>query len=107
MNIDNDKSKCELCGISCKTTKHHLIPQLKCKNKYKEIKDDPLNIIWVCRSCHDQIHACFSESQLRDLYNTKKKLLESDEMKKYISWKIKHPDFKGHSKMSNNRRNIK
>lgn len=102
--MKDDVERCELCGIESDLTKHHLIPQLKCKNKYKEVKEDPSNLLWICRSCHDQIHACFTESQLRDIYNTKEKLLESDEMKKYIAWKVKHPNFKGHSKMSNSKR---
>ena len=96
---------CELCG--CNTddiSDHHLIPRLKCKNKYKELKNDKGNILKICRSCHDQIHALFSESELRDLYNTKEKILESAEMQKFINWKKKHPDFKGHAKMGNRRR---
>ena len=95
---------CELCGCVCECTKHHLVPKVRAKNKYKEIKEDPSNIIWICRSCHDQIHALFSENELRDLYNTKDKLLESEEMQKFIKWKKKHPDFNGHSKMSNKRK---
>ena len=39
------KAKCQMCGIECELTKHHLIPQVKCKNKYKEIKNEDSNII--------------------------------------------------------------
>ena len=95
---------CELCGCDADLTVHHLVPKIKAKNKYREIKDDPSNLIWICRSCHDQIHAIFDNTQLRDIYNTKDKLLSSDEMQKFIKWKIKHPEFKGHSKMSNERK---
>ena len=95
---------CELCGCDADLTAHHLIPKVKAKNKYREIKDDPSNLIWICRSCHDQIHAIFDNTQLRDIYNTKDKLLSSNEMQKFIKWKIKHPEFKGHSKMSNERK---
>ena len=96
--------KCELCGIECELTKHHCVPQVRCKNKYKEIKEDPSNLIWICRQCHDQVHACFSENELRDLYNSKEKLMSTPEMQKFISWRQKHPDFNGHSKMSNSRK---
>ena len=99
-----DIGTCSLCGAEEKLTKHHLIPQVRAKNKYKEVKDDPSNWLWICRSCHDQLHAVFTETQLRDNYNTKEKLLESDEMTKFIAWKRKHPGFKGHSKMSNSKR---
>ena len=100
----NDHFRCELCGIECECTKHHLCPQLKCKNKYKKLKDDDSNIIWICRQCHDAIHANWNESTLRDLYNTKEKLLDAPEMKKFIAWRQKHPGFDGHSKMSNKRK---
>jgi hypothetical protein len=96
--------KCELCGIKCNLTKHHLIPQLKCKNKYKDIKEDSNNLLWICDSCHGTIHATFSENELRDLYNTKEKLLSTYEIKKYVDWKMKHPNFNGHSKMNNRRK---
>lgn len=95
---------CALCGAEKKLTRHHLIPKVRAKNKYKEIKEDPSNLLWICRSCHDQIHSLWDESTLRDLYNTKEKLLAAPEMQKFISWKRKHPDFTGHSKMSNARR---
>jgi hypothetical protein len=96
--------KCELCEIECDCTRHHLVPKLKAKNKYKEIKDDPTNILYVCRSCHDQIHSLFTETELRDLYFTKSLLLENDEFRKFVEWKKKHPNFTGHSKMSNRKR---
>lgn len=103
-NQQNNREYCELCGVECECTKHHLIPQSRIRNKYKDIKEDPSNLIWICRSCHDHIHSTFDNTQLRDIYNTKEKLLESEEMQKFIKWKIKHPDFKGHSKMSNERK---
>ena len=101
---DSHQEVCELCGLPCEITAHHLIPKSQTRNKYKEIKEDPSNLLWVCRSCHDQIHSLWDNTQLRDLYNTKEKLLFAPEMQKFIAWKRKHPDFTGHSKMSNARR---
>ena len=101
---DSHQELCELCGLPCETTAHHLIPKSRIRNKYKDIKEDSSNLIWICRSCHDQIHSLWDESTLRDLYNTKDKLLAAPEMQKFIAWKRKHPDFTGHSKMSNARR---
>ena len=97
--------KCELCQCEIdKLTIHHLIPKSRIKNKYKDIKDDPTNTLYVCRSCHDQIHSLFSESELRDLYFTKDLLLGNDEFRKFVEWKKNHPNFTGHSKMSNRRK---
>lgn len=100
----NIPEKCELCGCECEVTKHHLVPKLKAKNKYKEIKDDPSNWLWICRPCHDLIHSQFSESELRDLYNTRESLLAAPEIEKFVKWRRKHPDFSGHAKMGNRRR---
>ena len=100
-----EKGVCQICGLECELTKHHLVPQVKCKNKYKEIKNDDSNIIWICRQCHDAIHANFSESELKYSYSTLESLLESDQIKSFASWRRKHPDFKGSAKMSNARKN--
>ena len=99
-----NEQQCELCGVECECTRHHLIPKLKAKNKYKDIKNDDSNIILICHSCHDFIHATFSENELRDLYCTKEKLMSSNDVQKFIAWKRKHPNFKGHSKMGNCRK---
>lgn len=98
------RGTCETCGCEADLTKHHLVPVLKAKNKYKEIKEDPSNHIWICRQCHDQIHACYTESELRDLYFTKDRLMEAPKFRKFVEWRRKHPDFSGHSKMSNDRK---
>lgn len=104
-NQKKEKKTCELCGLECEPTKHHLVPKLKSKRgKYRELKEDSSNLLWICRSCHDQIHSLWNETTLRDLYSTREKLLAAPEMQKFIAWKRKHPDFIGHSKMSNARR---
>jgi len=102
--MKNEIGKCELCGCECKLTLHHLIPQLKCKNKYKQNKNDDSNHIMICRQCHDQIHALHDETDLRDNFNTLEKLLQDEELMKFVNWRKKHPDFNGHSKMSNKRK---
>lgn len=100
-------SKCELCEFDCELSKHHLVPQSKAKNKYKEIKEDPSNLLWICRSCHDQIHAMFNNNELRDMYFTKDLLMSNENFRKFVEWKKKHPNFDGHSKLSNRRKNGK
>ena len=98
------KGKCETCGCEAELTVHHLVPVVRCKNRYRAAKDDPSNRIMICRPCHDQIHACYGESELRDLYPTKELLMEAPEFRKFVEWRRRHPDFSGHSKMSNSRR---
>lgn len=95
---------CELCGCSAKLTKHHLVPKVKAKNKYKGAKNDESNFIWICRPCHDQVHALWDENELRDSFSTKDKIMTAPEMAKFIAWRMRHPEFDGHSKMSNRRK---
>jgi len=92
---------CETCGCVVELTKHHLIPQVVCRNKYKKAKNDSDNFAWICRTCHDQIHALFSEQELRDRFNTVESLLSDERFAKFVSWKKRHPDFSGSSKLSN------
>lgn len=103
--MSDSPKKCELCGCECDLTKHHLIPVSRCKNRYKDIKgDDDSNVIWICRQCHDHIHATHDNSYLRDFLNTKELLLKDDNIRKFVEWRRKHPDFKGHAKMSKGRK---
>lgn len=98
--------KCELCGVETDLTKHHLVPQSVSRSgKYpKSLKTDEGNFLMVCNECHGQIHALFSNQQLRDLYYTKELLLGSDGFGKFVMWRRKHPEFTGSSKMASGRR---
>ena len=100
----NVPAKCELCGLECKPTLHHLIPVSKSRHKNKYLKTDEGNFLWICTECHSQIHALFSNYELKELYNTKEKLMEEPRMRKFIEWRMKHAEFSGSSKMSNDRK---
>jgi len=100
------KGNCELCGLELELTKHHLIPQRVSRStKYsKDLKTDESNFLWICGECHGQIHALYTEQELRDFYSTKEALLASEKFGKFVKWRMKHPNFKGSSKMSNDKR---
>ena len=102
--MKKDEGVCETCGCIAPLTRHHLVPQSRTKNGYKDLKDDPSNVIMICRPCHDAIHAAYDETELRNLYPTKEKLMAAPEFVKFIAWRRKHPEFKGSSKMGNRRR---
>lgn len=102
--MGNEPTKCELCGLECKPTLHHLIPQSQSRHKNKYLKTDEGNFLWICTECHSQIHALFSNFELKELYNTKEKLMEEPRMRKFVEWRMKHPEFSGSSKMSNDRK---
>lgn len=102
--MNKENNKCQICGCNTDLTIHHLRPQSKCKNKYKQIKDDPTNHILICRQCHDSIHSLFTNNELRDMYDTLDKLMNAPDFAKFVNWRKKHLDFDGHSKMSNRRK---
>ena len=100
-----DIGTCSLCGAEEKLTKHHLIPQVRAKNKYKEVKEDPSNIAWICETCHRTIHAYYTENELRDSYASIAALKGAAKFSSYLKWRAKHLDEKVKpTKMANRRR---
>ncbi|MFD6210081.1 MULTISPECIES: HNH endonuclease [unclassified Peribacillus] len=78
------KGTCELCNRDeIELTIHHLTP--------REEGGIHLPIAYLCKSCHKQIHALYSNRELSiRLYNVV--LLKDDEsLKKYVKWIKKQP----------------
>lgn len=102
-----NNGECQICGFRGKVEKHHLVPRVKChSSKYgKNLKTDRENVAFLCRQCHDQIHAMFSNNDLRDGYRTIRDLLGNERFAEYVQWRKKHLgyDFSG-TKMSNKRK---
>jgi hypothetical protein len=55
---------------------HHLRPERRA--------DSP--VVTLCRPCHDQIHAVFTNDELRDEYDTVERLRAADRLSGYLSW---------------------
>lgn len=102
--MTTESDTCELCGLKCKTTKHHLIPQQVSRHKNKYLKTDESNFLWICRECHSQIHAMFTNHELKESYCTKDALLGNERFHAFVDWRRKHPDFSGSAKMSRGRK---
>lgn len=89
------KDKCELCGSEeDELNFHHLIPRTLHSNKYFKKKYDKEYMKThgadLCKwACHRQIHRFISEKDMGLTYNTIEKLLEHEEVKKYIDWRKK------------------
>jgi len=91
---------CELCGREVGfLTRHHLIPRTRHSNK--RIKRDfkrvevKHRIAWLCRPCHDHVHALFLEKTLEREFNTLESLALHPEVKKFLGWiRKKPPDFR-------------
>ena len=95
---------CEICGSPDDLTVHHLVPQQVSRHKNKYLKTEESNFLRICQECHSQIHALYTNQELKELYYTKELLLAADKFKKYVDWKLKHPNFKGSSKMSRDKK---
>ncbi len=75
---------CELCSRTVSIiTKHHLIPKEKGGNKYKTI--------CLCITCHKQIHALFTNTELATLYNSIETLKNNERIIKFLNFVQKLP----------------
>jgi len=74
---------------------HHLIPRT-----FKGKHTIPLHKI-----CHAKIHATFSERELSHYYHTPERILENEEMKKFVLWVSKKPtDYYNKNEQTRNRK---
>jgi ribosome-binding protein aMBF1 (putative translation factor) len=91
MKMNTKPKTCELCGREVPLTRHHSIPKQKRGKKGA--------VIYLCVPCHKQIHALFTNSELKKL-NTVEKLKEDARVQKWIVWvRKKNPtDVKYHGK---------
>jgi len=68
---------CRICGrTTAKVYRHHVVPKVK-GGKHN-------GTIECCRTCLRQIHMLFSETELAKM--TLGKVLNTEDMKKYITW---------------------
>ena len=83
---EKEEDICPLCKrpLGNDHNKHHLIPKTF---KGKETID-------LHRICHNKIHSVFTERELKRYYHTIERLLENEEIQKFVKWlQNKHPDF--------------
>lgn len=84
----SNEELCPLCGrpLAEPITKHHLIPLSK---GGKHTPTVPMHKI-----CHDKIHATFPESELKRYYHTPERILENEDIQKFVKWlSKKNPEF--------------
>jgi len=85
------KNKCPICGreYGGEMQDHHLKP-VTFKSRTKEVHD-PGNFVHIHKVCHQKIHATFSEHDLFQYYHTVERLLENEDMQKFVKWINKKP----------------
>jgi hypothetical protein len=87
MNASDD-DLCPLCGRILidgpSVNAHHLVPR----------SHRGRDTVRMHRICHAKIHAVFSERELAQYYHTAERLLESEEIRKFVNWvRKKDPQF--------------
>ena len=55
---------------------HHLIPENRAESPTVDL----------CRPCHNQIHAVFTNAELRNSYHTIETLRNAERLSEYIDW---------------------
>lgn len=76
--------KCPICDRELgdiNVDEHHLIP--------KTFKGT--NTITLHRICHTKLHSAITEREMQHYYNTVDRLLEHEEIQKFIQWVSKKP----------------
>jgi hypothetical protein len=74
---------------------HHMVP------KSHRGRDT----VTMHRICHSKIHSVFSERELAIYYHTIERLLEREEIRKFVSWvRKKHPEYFDRNRKPSHRR---
>lgn len=75
----NAETKCCICSRPLGerlVEEHHLIPRT-----FKGRIQVPIH-----KMCHQKVHATFSERELANYYHTTPRLLEHEQIQKYVQW---------------------
>lgn len=76
---------CELCErVVDSVTVHHLFPKSQGRRAGRKIYQLPT--VQVCRACHRQLHALFSNKDLARELDSLEKLKAHPAMEKFLSW---------------------
>ena len=83
-----DLPACPLCGRALvpgpTINEHHMVPR----------SHRGRDTVTMHRICHGKIHTVFSERELAAYYHTVERLLEHEEMRKFVNWvRKKDPEY--------------
>lgn len=82
---------------------HHLVPKTH-SNRNKRVHEKD-NLVLIHKVCHSKIHHTFTETELLNYYNSIDRLVEHEEMQKFIKWvSKKDPEFMDKNKDTKNRK---
>jgi 5-methylcytosine-specific restriction endonuclease McrA len=85
---------CALCGREEQLTRHHLVPRTRHHNKRNKrefSRAEVMETVGLCRPCHRQIHALFTEKELERTWNSIEKLRAEPRVQAFIAWIAEKP----------------
>jgi hypothetical protein len=68
---------------------HHLLP-ITYRTRTKKVHQEN-NLIKLHKQCHSKLHATIDEKSMLDYYHTIDRILEHEEIQKFIKWIQKFP----------------
>ena len=74
-----ESESCPICRheyARAELTKHHLVPKSRRGNE----------TVLICRNCHRQIHALYTEKELEREFGILETLLASEKLRPWIAW---------------------
>jgi len=82
---------CPICNREdgCEMQKHHLKP-VTFRTRTKEVHQND-NFVTLHKICHAKCHSVFSEKDMLDYYHTINRILEHEEIQKFVKWIQKYP----------------
>ena len=80
-----DNNKCPLCSreLAEPIVRHHLIPPSKGG------RDTPT--VTMHKICQAKVHAVFSDTEQKNYYHTIDRIMENEEIIKFVKWVSKKP----------------
>jgi hypothetical protein len=86
---------CALCGRAAPgLTRHHLVPRTlhkRARTRRKFSRTERHTVILLCRPCHKQIHAVFTESELASEYASVEALAAHPKIAGFVEWITRQP----------------
>ncbi len=81
--------RCPLCRRRLPLTFHHLIPKkLHRRPRYRRRfqRIELARGIYICRECHDGIHAAYSEAELAKRFFTPESIATDPRLSRHFTW---------------------
>jgi len=80
---------CALCERPERLTRHHLVPRCRHHNKRNKREFDRATVqqtVGLCRPCHNQLHALFTEKELERELHAVTELRRHPEVARFVEW---------------------